>query len=89
MNFHLKNFAYATKSFGEFIDQVNRGEKLYLRSLSAEKPTELPADISRDFPSISNDFRLPHELAMVRENGHSCPLRISGPVIMWLHYDVR
>ena len=88
MNFHLKNFAYSTKTFAEFIDQIDRGEKLYLRSLSAEKPTELPADISKDFPSIANDFRLPTALALITENAHSCPLRISGPVIMWLHYDV-
>ena len=89
MDFQSKNFSYSTKSFGEFIDQVDRGDKLYLRSLSAERPTELPADISKDFTSISNDFRPPPELALVKENAHSCPLRISGPVIMWLHYDVR
>lgn len=59
-----------------------------MRSLSSEKPAELPADISRDFPSIAKDFQLPPELALVGENAHSCPLRISGPVIMWLHYDV-
>jgi tRNA wybutosine-synthesizing protein 4 len=87
MDFQTKNFAYTTKLFGDFLDQIDRGEKLYLRSLSAEKPAELPADIARDFRSIASDFRLPPELAMVRENAHSCPLRISGPVVMWLHYD--
>jgi tRNA wybutosine-synthesizing protein 4 len=89
MNFQSKNFSYSTTTFGKFIDQVESGEKLYLRSLSAEKPADLPADISRDFPSIANDFRLPTELALVTQNAHSCPLRISGPVIMWLHYDVN
>jgi tRNA wybutosine-synthesizing protein 4 len=89
MNFQTKNFAYTTKSFGDFIDQVDTGGKLYLRSLSAERPTELPADIARDFATVANDFQLPPELALVKENAHSCPLRISGPVIMWLHYDVR
>lgn len=88
MDFQAKNFTYTTKTFGDFIDQVDRGERLYLRSLSAEKPAELSADIARDFPSISKDFQLPPELALVTENAHSCPLRISGPVIMWLHYDV-
>lgn len=88
MDFQSKNFAYSTKTFGDFIDQVDRGGRLYLRSLSSEKPAELPADITRDFPSIAEDFRLPPELAPVIENAHSCPLRISGPVIMWLHYDV-
>jgi len=88
MNFQSKNFVYTTKPFGKFIDQVNSGGRLYLRSLSSEKPAELPADIARDFPSIASDFRLPPELALIKENAHSCPLRISGPVIMWLHYDV-
>ena len=88
MNFKSKNFVYATKSFGDFIDQADNGGRLYLRSLSSDKPAELPADIARDYPSIAGDFRLPPELALVTENTHSCPLRISGPVIMWLHYDV-
>jgi len=88
MNFRTKNFRYATYSFGEFIDKADRGEKLYMRSLSSMKPAELPANISRDYPSLSPDFRLPPELAFIMENAHSSPLRISGPVIMWLHYDV-
>ena len=88
MDFQAKNFSYVTKTFGDFIDQASNGEKLYLRSLSSDKPSELPADITRDFPSISGDFRLPPELRLVVENAHSSPLRISGPVIMWLHYDV-
>ena len=89
MDFQAKNFTYATETFGDFIDRIDRGEKLYLRSLSTEKPAELPTDIERDFPSISKDFQLPPELAFITENVHSRPLRISGPVIMWLHYDVR
>jgi tRNA wybutosine-synthesizing protein 4 len=88
MNFQSKNFAYVTKPFGEFIDQIESGGRLYLRSLSSEKPAEFPADISRDFPSITEDFQLPPPLALITENAHSRPLRISGPVIMWLHYDV-
>jgi tRNA wybutosine-synthesizing protein 4 len=90
MDFQAKNFSYVTKAFGDFIEQADAGARLYLRSLSSENPSQLPADIKRDFPSISNDFRLPPELAgVVIENFHSAPLRISGPVIMWLHYDVR
>jgi tRNA wybutosine-synthesizing protein 4 len=88
MDFRVKNFSYVTKTFGEFIDQADSGEKLYLRSLSSDKPCELPADISKDFPSIAADLQLPPELRLVVENAHSSPLRISGPVIMWLHYDV-
>ena len=88
MDFQAKNFSYVTKTFGEFIDQAGKGEKLYLRSLSSTKPSEIPADITTDFASIAADFQLPPALRLVVENMHSSPLRISGPVIMWLHYDV-
>ncbi|QSZ35918.1 hypothetical protein DSL72_007040 [Monilinia vaccinii-corymbosi] len=88
MSFSSKNFAYVTKKFGDFLDEVEKGSKLYLRSLSAEKASELPADIVKDYPTISADFQLPPELASVMNNAHSSPLRISGPVNMWLHYDV-
>ncbi|KFX89195.1 hypothetical protein O988_08722 [Pseudogymnoascus sp. VKM F-3808] len=88
MDFVSKNFQYVTKDFKSFIESINSGEKLYLRSLAVGKPSELPADITRDFPEIAGDFHLPPELAAVKENEHSSPLRISGPVTMWLHYDV-
>lgn len=88
MSFSSKNFAYVTKKFGDFLDEAEKGSKLYLRSLSAEKASELPADIVKDYPAISADFKLPSELASVKDNAHSSPLRISGPVNMWLHYDV-
>lgn len=83
-----KNFRYVTKPFGEFMEAVDAGKRLYLRSLSAEKPSELPADLNRDFPTISNDFQLPPELKLVGDKAHSSALRIAGPVNMWLHYDV-
>jgi len=88
MNFQAKNFAYITKPFGDFLDQVTKGQKQYLRSIASEKPAEKPAELSRDFPQIAEDFILPPELALVKENAHSSPLRISGPVTIWLHYDV-
>ncbi|KAH7397715.1 hypothetical protein BKA64DRAFT_672629 [Cadophora sp. MPI-SDFR-AT-0126] len=88
MDFNSKNFGYTTKRFGNFMDQIQEGQRLYLRSLSTDKPSEQPADISKDFSSIAPDFQLPPELAVVTENMHSSPLRISGPVNMWLHYDV-
>jgi tRNA wybutosine-synthesizing protein 4 len=56
--------------------------------LSAENPSDLPADLKRDFPAIAADFQLPPELKLAEDNAHSSPLRISGPVNMWLHYDV-
>jgi len=88
MDFVSKNFDYTTKTFGEFMEAIGKDEKLYLRSLAVDKPSEQPADLSQDFPTISEDFCLPPELAVVNENKHSSPLRISGPVSMWLHYDV-
>jgi tRNA wybutosine-synthesizing protein 4 len=88
MDFVSKNFRYVTMPFAEFMEAVDSGSRLYLRSLSVEKPSELPADIFQDFPTIADDFRLPPELRFVKENAHSSALRISGPVNMWLHYDV-
>lgn len=88
MDFKAKNFSYAPKKFGEFLDNIKSGERLYLRSLSSENPADIPTNLATDFPSIASDFRLPPELAFVTENSHSSPLRISGPVNMWLHYDV-
>jgi tRNA wybutosine-synthesizing protein 4 len=61
MSFKEKNFAYKSKSFGEFLDQIDAGERLYLRSLSSEGPSEKPANIARDFPTLAADFCLPPE----------------------------
>lgn len=88
MNFQSKNFAYVTKSFGSFLNEIHAGGPQYLRSISLDQPSKLPAEFVRDFPGLQNDFRLPESMALVRENEHSSPLRISGAVTMWLHYDV-
>ncbi|KAF4159746.1 hypothetical protein CNMCM6936_000114 [Aspergillus lentulus] len=88
MNFQAKNFSYVTKTFGDFLDEVHAGARQYLRSISAEQPTKLPANLAADFPGLKDDFKLPEALSFVTENAHSSPLRISGPVTMWLHYDV-
>lgn len=88
MDFQSKNFNYETRDFGPFIDAAERGERVYLRSLSKDAPSEKPTNLPEDFPEIASDFQLPEELAYVVTNAHSTPLRISGPVTMWLHYDV-
>ena len=88
MDFKTKNFEYVTQDFGEFIDSASDGEKLYLRSLSKDSPSDQPTNLADDYPEIAADFELPGELIYVVENLHSSPLRISGPVKMWLHYDV-
>lgn len=88
MDFQNKNFNYETQDFGSFIDAARGGEKVYLRSLSKDAPADKPTNLAEDFPEIAQDFKLPDELAYVVTNAHSTPLRISGPVTMWLHYDV-
>ncbi|KAF2838643.1 LCM-domain-containing protein [Patellaria atrata CBS 101060] len=88
MTFQNKNFSYSKMQFSKFIRSVSNGDKLYLRSLSASKPVAKPTNLKDDFPTIAADFRLPDVLQYVRDNIHSSPLRISGPVTLWLHYDV-
>jgi tRNA wybutosine-synthesizing protein 4 len=61
MSFKVKNFAYTSKNFGDFLDQIDAGERLYLRSLSSDKPSEMAANIASDFPTIAMDFSLPPE----------------------------
>jgi len=61
MSFKEKNFAYISTTFGEFLDRIDAGERLYLRSLSSEAPSEKPANITMDFPTITADFSLPPE----------------------------
>ena len=89
MDFQAKNFRYVTTTFASFIDRIASGSMEYLRSLAAEKPAGKPAKFELDFPELAPDFRLPPQLDYVSENAHSSPLRISGPVIIWLHYDVQ
>jgi tRNA wybutosine-synthesizing protein 4 len=104
MDFKTKNFTYASMPFGGFVDAVERGERLYLRALSSTNAKEVPTILEDDYPSIASGFKLPGKLSWtvedniltrhadtlkyVRDNMHSSPLRISGPVNMWLHYDV-
>ena len=88
MNFQRKNYSYVKKHFGDFVTEALQGSRQYLRSLAAEKPADKPACFRDDFPQLQGDFQLPEQLEMVSRNHHSSPLRISGPVNMWLHYDV-
>jgi len=88
MDFYAKNFRYVTTSFEDFAQRVGKGDKLYLRALSEEKPAEKPASLADDFPNLAPDFVLPPQLLQVTDNLFSSVLRVSGPVNMWLHYDV-
>ncbi|RYP06700.1 hypothetical protein DL764_003002 [Monosporascus ibericus] len=88
MDFNAKNFVYVTVPFGDFMQSVSEGSKMYLRALSEDQPAEQPANLNIDFPQLADDFQLPEELSLVTGNAFSSVLRISGPVNMWLHYDV-
>ncbi|KXX75497.1 tRNA wybutosine-synthesizing protein 4 [Madurella mycetomatis] len=88
MDFNAKNFRYVTTEFGDFVRRVELGDKLYLRALSHEKPSEKPAVLAEDFQGLAPDFVLPPQLSLVTDNLFSSVLRMSGPVNMWLHYDV-
>jgi tRNA wybutosine-synthesizing protein 4 len=88
MDFNSKNFRYVTESFSTFMGKATKGEALYLRALSEEKPTEAPANLTHDFPTLADDFRLPEELSLIEDRMFSSVLRISGRANMWLHYDV-
>ena len=88
MDFQAKNFRYVTTPFASFIDRIASGSMEYLRSLAVGKPAMKPADFESDFPELAPDFKLPSQLDYVSQNAHSSPLRISGAVIIWLHYDV-
>ncbi len=88
MDFTAKNFRYVTTEFGDFARRAGQGDKLYLRALSQDKPSKKPAVLADDFPALAPDFVLPAQLSLVAENLFSSVLRMSGPVNMWLHYDV-
>ena len=90
MNFKEKNFKYVRKPFGRFLDEISQENQYqYLRSLALGDEKHMPADLMRDFPGLISDFTLPLSLSAVTKAAHSSPLRISGSVNMWLHYDVR
>ncbi|KAF2753844.1 LCM-domain-containing protein [Pseudovirgaria hyperparasitica] len=88
MTFSQKNFSYVKQAFGDFIKAIQSGEKLYLRSVSNKQPFKQPTKLDLDFPGLAADFQLPGALQRVKDALHSSPLRISGPVRLWLHYDV-
>ncbi|KAG8627900.1 hypothetical protein KVT40_003773 [Elsinoe batatas] len=88
MSFQSKNFAYKTVPFCTFLDDAESGRHVYLRALSSDRPADKPTELATDFPTLASDFKLPSTLQYVSEHAHSSPLRISGSVNMWLHYDV-
>jgi tRNA wybutosine-synthesizing protein 4 len=88
MTFKDKNFQYVKRTTAEFLDGIAQGSKSYLRAISTSQPNRLPTKLQDDFPGIVEDFKIPEVFDIVKPNIHSSPLRISGPVSLWLHYDV-
>ncbi|KAH7394983.1 hypothetical protein DE146DRAFT_66976 [Phaeosphaeria sp. MPI-PUGE-AT-0046c] len=88
MTFKDKNFQYVKRSTAEFLDGIAQGSRAYLRATSSSQPNKLPTKLEDDFPAIAADFKTPDIFDIVKSNLHSSPLRISGPVSLWLHYDV-
>lgn len=88
MDFNSKNFAYVTDSFGSIMNKLQSGARVYLRALSRNKPSEMPAKLEEDFPRLAEDFTLPPEMGLIKDRLFSSVLRLSGRVNMWLHYDV-
>jgi tRNA wybutosine-synthesizing protein 4 len=88
MTFKDKNFEYVRRTAAEFLNGIGQGSKTYLRAVSSSQPNKLPTKLEDDFPGIVADFKIPEVFDAIKSNIHSSPLRISGPVSLWLHYDV-
>ncbi|KAJ4352640.1 tRNA methyltransferase ppm2 [Ascochyta clinopodiicola] len=91
MTFGTKNFTYEKRSVSSFFSNISSGAPSYLRAISSTQPNKLPTRLEDDFPAIAADFHIPEICRQVinEETYHSSPLRISGPVSLWLHYDVH
>lgn len=91
MTFGTKNFTYEKRSVSTFFSNISNGSPHYLRAISSTQPNKLPTRFEDDFSAIAADFQVPDLCREVihEETYHSSPLRISGPVSLWLHYDVH
>lgn len=86
-----KNFSYKTCEFSIFSKLLERKEHVYLRALASQDTFKEAANFWKDFPEISEEFRIPEALDHVlqlKSKLHSSVLRVSGDVCIWIHYDV-
>ncbi|XP_069589733.1 tRNA wybutosine-synthesizing protein 5 isoform X3 [Ranitomeya imitator] len=68
------------------VSQPEQDEKYYLRSLG-EDPRKDIADISKQFPELAEDIRIPEFFE--KDQFFSSVFRISSPGLqLWTHYDV-
>ena len=100
MDFRAKNFSYRTVTMEELLRVAssggnNNGELYYLRALGPDGGGGAraggggqPSLLSRDFPSLSRDFRLPDGLVDPARLFSSVLRVSSGGVTVWTHYDV-
>uniref|UniRef100_A0A4W6FS71 tRNA-yW synthesizing protein 5 n=1 Tax=Lates calcarifer TaxID=8187 RepID=A0A4W6FS71_LATCA len=96
MDFLRKNFVYKTLPFNEFVKRASEkkhsdfflceDESYYLRSLGEDVRKE-PADLSKQFPDLAEDFHIPHFFEP--DQFFSSVFRISSCGLqLWTHYDV-
>lgn len=96
MDFLHKNFVYKTLAFSEFVRRASEktqsdfflceDESYYLRSLGEDVRKE-PADLSKQFPDLAEDFHIPQFFAP--DQFFSSVFRISSCGLqLWTHYDV-
>ncbi|XP_043988888.1 tRNA wybutosine-synthesizing protein 5 [Gambusia affinis] len=96
MDFLHKNFIYRTLPFDEFVKKaaetkhsdffLAEEESYYLRSLGEDVRKE-PADLSRQFPDLAEDFHTPRFFEL--DQFFSSVFRISSCGLqLWTHYDV-
>lgn len=96
MDFLGKNFVYRTLPFAEFVKRAAEikhsdfflceDERYYLRSLGEDVRKE-PADLSKQFPDLAEDFHIPQFFEP--DQFFSSVLRISSCGLqLWTHYDV-
>ncbi|KAM7407875.1 hypothetical protein PAMA_003574 [Pampus argenteus] len=96
MDFLHKNFVYKTLPFNEFVKRASEkkhsdfflceDESYYLRSLGEDVRKE-PADLSKQFPDLAEDFQTPHFFDP--DQFFSSVFRISSCGLqLWTHYDV-
>ncbi|CAG5865888.1 tRNA wybutosine-synthesizing protein 5 [Menidia menidia] len=96
MDFLRKNFVYKTLPFNEFVKRasekkhsnffLSEDESYYLRSLGEDNRKE-PADLSKQFPDLADDFDMPSFFEP--KQFFSSVFRISSCGLqLWTHYDV-
>lgn len=96
MDFLHKNFVYRTLPFNEFVRRAAEtkhsdfflceDESYYLRSLGEDVRKE-PADLSKQFPDLAEDFHIPQFFEP--DQFFSSVFRISSCGLqLWTHYDV-